>query len=122
MPYANDFDVDFYLSRFVDSTRGLELQDNPNLARAAINLARLRDWTDSVSDGWIYWPKPQRSAQRLIQILDEAHGRQVSTGRTGDITTSELRKALTPIKAMLTRIAKQGVSIRHGGGPVLLDT
>lgn len=115
MRFANDYDIDTYLATFIDSTRGLSDQELPNLARAAINLARLRDWTNTVSDGWPYWSKPCRSAAKLIELLESKR-----YSHDDDITTAELRKALTPIKAMLTRVSKSGVDIRHGGGPVLL--
>ena len=55
-------------------------------------------WTNSVSDGWCYWPKPCRSASKLIDLLES---RRYS--HDDDITLTELRKALSPIKSMLTR-------------------
>lgn len=121
MHFANEYDVDMFVSRHVDHNRPLADQDRPNLARAAANLARLMYWTNSVSDGWAYWSKPVRSADRLITLLEEADRTYRRGGELEDITTAELRRALTPVKAMLTRVSRDGVSTRYDGGPVLLE-
>lgn len=115
MRFANEYDIETYLATFVDSSRGLQDQRLPNLARAAVNLHRLAAWTNSVSDGWAYWGKPCRSAEKLIKLLEDRRYRHDE-----DITDAQLRAALTPIKAMLTRVSKTGVDIRFEGGPVLL--
>ena len=79
----------------------------PNLAAGAATLYRLRDWTDSNSDGWAYWPKPVRAAARLIGLLEDARLASLRGGWPTDITDAELTAALRPIKAFLTR---QGVA------------
>lgn len=68
-------------------------------------LERLRDWADQNSDGWAYWPLPCRSARRLMERIQEQErkARGASYPATYDMTYTELRAALTPIKSFLTR-------------------
>jgi hypothetical protein len=65
--------------------------------------SNLRDWADRNSDGWVYWPKPARSAAKLMELI-EGDG----TWRARDTvderaTPAAYRKALAPIKAFRTR-------------------
>jgi hypothetical protein len=90
----NRWDVDEAAERFTDET--------PNLQRGARVLVRLVNWTDSNSDGWPYWQKPSNAASKLMEHLESAK----RTYEPTDLTDAELTKALTPIKAFLT---KQGV-------------
>lgn len=96
MSWMNEYDVEDALYRF---TR----QDTPNLLTAATLLDRLVRWTNSNSDGWAYWPKPSRAAARLQELLQSADRYDPR-----DVPDAELRKALSPIKAFLTR---QGTSL-----------
>lgn len=78
----------------------------PNARRAAEILSRLKDWTNNNSDGWPYWQKPSKAADKLMTALSSAI--QASRQQDNmDMTEAELQKALTPIKAFLTR---QGVA------------
>jgi len=115
MHFANEYDVDNFVRRFVDPNRNIQDQRQPNLARAAINLARLMHWTNSVSDGWAYWSKPVRSADKLITLLEDADREYRRGASVADVSTAELRKALTPVKAMLTRVRKGGVDTTFDG-------
>lgn len=101
MLFMNAWDIEDALRRF-------HPDETPNLAMGAHILAALANWTDHNSDGWCYWPKPVRAAKSLITLL-EAADRDAHNGRTDpvDITSAQLTKALSPIKAFLTR---QGVS------------
>lgn len=110
MNFANEHDIATYVATFVESDRSLDEQRLPNLARAAVNLERLMYWTNSVSDGWCYWPKPCRSASKLIDLLES---RRYS--HDDDITLTELRKALSPIKSMLTRARGAGIDTNYDG-------
>lgn len=73
----------------------------PNAARGARILDRLMRWTDENSDGWPYWQKPSKAAAKLMAFVKTA----VDSGYHDDwdMTEAELRSALTPIKAFLTR-------------------
>lgn len=63
---------------------------------AARLLRDLRDLADSVSDGWCYWPKPCRAAKLLMQLVEDNESP----------TASDLKRAVAPIKAFMTREAK----------------
>lgn len=81
--------------------------DTPNLAAGADTLARLVEWTNNNSDGWAYWPKPGRAAQKLQEALETAR-KQYYTGReVEDLSAADLAKVLRPIRSFLTR---EGVS------------
>lgn len=81
-----------------------DAEDTPNLFHGARVLERLMDWTDSNSDGWPYWQKPSNAANKLMDLIQAAN-----RWDPVDITDAQLRAALSPIKAFLT---KQGVE--HG--------
>ncbi len=92
MMFLNEYEVDEYLRMFGG--------DQPNLQQAAEALNRLMWWADANSDGWAYWPKPARAARKLQMLLDG------KSSCSPDVSGAELKAALTPIKAFLTR---QGV-------------
>lgn len=93
MLFLNEWEVE---GREVRFNQG----NTPVLGRGATYLGNLMRWTNSNSDGWPYWSKPCRAAKSLQELLyDDGYDRQ-------DATEAELRKALVPIKAFLTR---QGV-------------
>ncbi len=79
-----------------------EENDMPNATRAAMVLYRLMTWTNQNSDGWPYWAKPSNASQKLQRIVSD---RFKTFGRSleEDITPAELRSALSPVKAFLTR-------------------
>jgi hypothetical protein len=78
------------------------IHELPVARRGAEVLARLMGWTNTVSDGWPYWAKPSRSAAKLMTLLDTTY-RAHYRGGHGDISEEDLKKAITPIKAFLTR-------------------
>ena len=79
-------------------------EDTPNLYVAAAALFGLMSWTNGNSDGWAYWKKPSTAARRLMELLDAGSRRDRDSRTTEvDATYDELKKALTPVKAFLTR-------------------
>jgi hypothetical protein len=82
-----------------------ERSETPNLGKGADVLYELMDWTNGNSDGWPYWQKPSRAAAKLMDILQAAMLAYYNA-KVEDITEKQLRAALSPIKAFLTR---QGV-------------
>lgn len=97
MTWMNRYDVEETAER----TRN---EETPVAQRGAQILLRLMQWTDSNSDGWPYWQKPSKAASNLMDHLK----RVTDSFRRDpvDMTEAELNRALTPIKAFLTR---QGV-------------
>lgn len=105
MLFMNEYDIE-------DALRRVNPDTEPVLAEAVIALANLAAWTNNNSDGWAYWPKPCRAAKALQEAI-QAHQRWERAAYQGrrdpadEITPAALKKALSPIKAFLTR---QGVS------------
>lgn len=95
MRFMNEWDVGEAVVRF-------DRPETPNLSQAATVLSNLMEWTNRNSDGWPYWAKPARSAARLMELLES-----VDRYNPQDVTLAEVRKALSPVKAFLTR---QGVN------------
>lgn len=100
MTWMNEYDIDYVATIFNDV-------DTPNLYSAAVALEQLATWANENSDGWAYWPKPSRAAKRLQEVL-QAGQAAYRRGAEQDCTPAELRAALTPVKAFLTR---QGASL-----------
>lgn len=97
--WMNEYDIE-------ESLRSTARNETPNLRKGAEILSNLKDWTNNHSDGWPHWQKPSRSATKLMDLL---HAARYSNGygyEDHDITEADLKKALSPIKAFLTR---QGV-------------
>lgn len=100
MTWMNEYEID-------EALRFTARNELWYLRQGAEVLSRLRDWTNSHSDGWPYWQKPARAANRLMELLEKARrDERQSDDELKDITEAELRQALSPIKAFLTR---QGV-------------
>lgn len=76
---------------------------HPVLGPAVETLRNLQEWTDAHSDGWAYWPKPARAASRLMTLIEQDGTWQYRQGDRDDVTVSEYRAALRPIKAFRTR-------------------
>lgn len=93
--FLNEYEVQEAVQRF---SRG----STPNLQRGAQALNGLVEWANSHSDGWAYWPKPGRAAASLQSLLAG-----VDRFDPQDVSESELKAALRPVKAFLTR---QGVA------------
>jgi hypothetical protein len=70
MRYMNDFDIDRAARRY---------GDHPVLGPAVETLTNLVEWTNENSDGWAYWPKPCRSAAKLMELI-EGNGRASEYG------------------------------------------
>lgn len=88
--FMNEYEIDKALDTFGE--------DTPNLRKGATLLSNLRDYANSCSDGWAYWPKPSRAANRLVISVMQADPFDPQ-----DITDAQLTAALKPIKAFLTR-------------------
>jgi len=114
MRFMNDYDIDLAQRHAT----------HPVLGPAVRQLKILRDYADENSDGWAYWPKPARSAARLMALVEG--DREVSDPRCQDCgvmgnqrhyrhckrldaTEAELRKALVPVKALRTRLTREGM-------------
>lgn len=99
MRFMNDYDIERALRRYSTGR-------TPNRLRAAITIARLANWTNRNSDGWAYWPKPCRAAAKIMALLEGTGSTTndvLDTLLRTDATDAELKAALVPVKAFLTR-------------------
>lgn len=92
----NDYDILEAVDRWSHGT-------HPNLAIAAQAIASLRTAANQNSDGWAYYPKPARSAARLMQLIEGDGTYKYFSPDRDDITAADLKAALRPIKAFRTR-------------------
>ena len=73
----------------------------PNVRKGVHLLDRLMQAVNQQSDGWVYWPAPAKAAEKLTNLLQTAGN--LSYGTHGRITDADFRKAVTPIRSMVTR-------------------
>lgn len=98
MKFMNEDEIAFAQYRHVN---------HPVLSRATTILYELMRLTNQVSDGWPYWNPPCRAARKLQELIQ---------GPPQEATEAALKKAVVPIKALLTRKAKE-----FGGRTILFD-
>lgn len=96
MRYMNDYDLDYAVGRFTRAAK-------PNRLGLALVVANLRNFTNEVSDGWAYWPKPCRAAAKAIALIESRTNRENDLQERFDATDEEVAAAIRPIKAFLTR-------------------
>jgi len=88
----NEYDIE-------EALRHTAMFEVPVLRQGAEILSRLKDWTNSNSDGWPYWQVPGRAANRLMEALEQARRDRYEH----DISEAELKALLRPIKSFLTK-------------------
>ena len=81
-----------------------------NVRKGVRLLLRLMEAVNSQSDGWAYWAPPSNSAEKLIELLKTAGNLQFGTHST--ISAADLKRAVTPIKTMVTR--QKRIQAKHG--------
>lgn len=91
MRFMNEYAITSALHRWID---------HPVLGPATQSLENLKTWANRNSDGWAYWPKPARSAAKLMELIERA---DLCNRDHAEPTAAEYRKALAPIKAFRTR-------------------
>lgn len=78
----------------------------PNVRAGVRLLYRLIQAVNNQSDGWAYWAAPGKAAHKLMELLKTAGN--LSHGTRGTITADQLKKAVSPIRRMVTvQSAKQ---------------
>lgn len=87
MLFMNEYEIDEAVHRYATNP------NYPVLSAAVQTLANLKNWANSISDGWCYWPKPVRAARQLQELIQ----------KRAEPTVAEYTKALTPIKRLLTK-------------------
>lgn len=100
MLYLNAYEIEEARNRYAH---------HPILGTATAQLEELAQWTNRVSDGWAYWPKPCRAARKLQEMIGSTRA-YLDDPEREDVTAEQYAAALRPIKAFRTRYAKaQGV-------------
>lgn len=94
MRFMNAWDIDNTVVRWAD---------HPVLGPASRTLYSLMEAADANSDGWAYWPKPARSAAKLMVLIEGDGTSQYRFGDREDATVAKLKAAYSPIKAFRTR-------------------
>jgi hypothetical protein len=92
----NEYDLYDAFHRF----HGAEAMNRLRIVRT---LDRLRHWADENSDGWHSYPKPLRAAQKAIALVESRTHVENERQEEVDATEAEVKAALAPIKAFLTR-------------------
>jgi hypothetical protein len=91
--WMNECEIDDAISRY---------RAHPVLGPAVVTLSSLRNAVNASSDGWPYWSKPARAADKLMTLI----AGPTSMSRYGDrddATPAALKAALIPVKAFRTR-------------------
>jgi hypothetical protein len=85
----------------------------PNVRKGVRLLQALMRAANAQSDGWAYWNKPSNAAEKLQALLETAgklNGLSrlpLSYGTNATITDAQLKQAVAPIRAMITRHNRQ---------------
>jgi len=82
----------------------------PNVRRGLRLLLALVESVNEQSDGWAYWSAPSHASDKLQRLLQSTGN--LYHGTHGSITDDQLRKAISPIRAMVTR--QRVIQARHG--------
>lgn len=94
--FMNEYDLAHARSRFTRASK-------PNRLALVLVVEHLADWADNNSDGWAYWPKPCRAAERAMSLIESRTYAENQEQEDHDITDAEMQAAVRPIKAFLTR-------------------
>lgn len=97
--FMNEYDRTGAIYRFARA-------NTPNRLALAVAVDSLATWADNNSDGWAYWPKPRQAAAKAIALIESRTNAENEAQERTDATDAEVKAALAPIKAFLTR---QGV-------------
>jgi hypothetical protein len=81
--FMNEWEIEEEMNRY---------QNHPVIGKATRFLRAFVNEVNAHSDGWPYWSRPLHAAERLMRLIKD-----------GQATEQDLRKALTPIKAFMTR-------------------
>jgi hypothetical protein len=83
MMFMNEWDIE---------RRNRELRFHPVLGPATQFLYDFQREVNQHSDGWPYWSAPVKAAKQLMILIER-----------GEATPAEVKAALRPIKAFMTR-------------------
>lgn len=96
MTYMNEYDLICARARFGQG-------GTPNRLALVMVVDNLREWANNNSDGWACWPKPRRAAEKAVRLIESCAYPEYDRMQREDITDAEMKAAVRPIKAFLTR-------------------
>ena len=96
MLFMNDYDLDMARRRFTAAAC-------PNRLGLVMVVDALREWADTVSDGWAHWPKPANGAKRAMELIESRRHEENRGQEKHDITHQQVLEAVRPIRSFLTR-------------------
>jgi hypothetical protein len=105
MRYMNEYDRTGAIYRFTRAAK-------PNRLGLALMVDNLATWADNHSDGWAYWPKPARAADKAMALIESTTNAANDEQERVDITDAEMLAAARPVKAFCTRMVNQGKMTR----------
>lgn len=73
----------------------------PNVRKGVHLLLRLMEAVNAQSDGWAYWKAAHHSVKKLVELLQTTGN--INHGTHGTISDADFRKAVSPIRSMVTR-------------------
>lgn len=94
MRFMNEGEVEMWAERYAD---------HPVIGPATRTLASLMEAANDNSDGWAFWPKPARSAAKLMELLQGDGTWAAANAVETRVTPAAVRAALGPIKSFRTR-------------------
>lgn len=94
--YMNDYDIQHAVGRFIRASK-------PNRLALAYVVQNLAEWADEHSDGWAYWQAPRNAADKAMRHIESTTNAANDAQETEDISDAQVREAVRPIKAFLTR-------------------
>lgn len=96
MLFMNEYDIQTLRVRYAL---------HPVLGPATRFLDEFKDEVNAHSDGWPYWSAPVKAAKQLIALI-QSHTVVYRPVADRPITADDVRKAIAPIKAFMTRRGK----------------
>lgn len=96
MKFMNVFDLDEGRARFTQRA-------TPNRLALVLVVDALREWADLNSDGWAHWRQPVDAARRAIEHIESRTNQENEYQERFDVDNATMRRAVTPIRAFLTR-------------------
>ena len=89
-----------FMNQYEISSASNVIHDCTNVRKGVRLLYKLMVAVNAQSDGWAYWNAPSRASERLQALLRTAGN--LTYGTHGTISEADLKKAITPIRRMVT--------------------
>ena len=106
MLFMNEMEIEDAVRRY---------RDHELLGPATRTLQNLCDAVNRNSDGWPYWSKPVRAAEKLQQLIQGEDRRTAYFDEVReDVTADGLKKAYAPIKRFRTSSGIQFEIVQPG--------